>query len=505
MLFVLSNLTYSPFAKPPQNLVSQVAKQINDAIHQRDNRLSVMRIQSMFVNDLELVTASRRFVRQGTLLKQCRSFDKKYEFFAFNDLILYADQTVTGKYKLHKMIDIDANFAVEDVPEQASTPDDKKYAFKLLNSKKSFIVYAPDFETKQGWMRDLQVSIDRLSGAIQREPKQNVVAPVWQSDHSAKNCQICQDPFTWTRRRHHCRLCGALVCNSCSLRKMIIRSSSDKNPQRICDNCVNAQLQAQAAKTAAQQQPISSASDESTNQFDGSTENSIVTQYQARYDYQAADDDELSFSAGDSITVLERDKSGWWLASIQGQTGYVPSNYLSQDDSGEPDTEDFEIVVVASAATPSKSEFGLALNAGDVINVSARDRNGHYYGYNQMSKQEGWFDTSAVVEQSDDGYASPSISAATPPIANSPPALPSSPLVSSAAPPRLPEASPAVSKPPTLPASQPQGPVPPALPPPLLPGRPVPSPSVSSPKCVYEGHMFKLGTCKKCFKPESEH
>lgn len=38
----------------------------------------------------------------------------------------------------------------------------------------------------------------------------------WQSDNLVKLCPYCAKQFTFARRRHHCRCCGAILCNSCS-------------------------------------------------------------------------------------------------------------------------------------------------------------------------------------------------------------------------------------------------------------------------------------------------
>jgi hypothetical protein len=54
-----------------------------------------------------------------------------------------------------------------------------------------------------------------------------------------------------------------------------------------------------------------------------------VCQARALYDYEATNDTELSFAEGDILTITERDDSGWWFAELNGQTGFVPNNYVS--------------------------------------------------------------------------------------------------------------------------------------------------------------------------------
>ncbi|XP_032896123.1 NADPH oxidase organizer 1-like [Amblyraja radiata] len=55
---------------------------------------------------------------------------------------------------------------------------------------------------------------------------------------------------------------------------------------------------------------------------------SLESQYYAAKDYQATDDDELSLQVGIMVEVLRKSIDGWWLASYNGECGYVPSVYL---------------------------------------------------------------------------------------------------------------------------------------------------------------------------------
>ncbi|KAJ8628070.1 hypothetical protein MRB53_021377 [Persea americana] len=56
----------------------------------------------------------------------------------------------------------------------------------------------------------------------------------WVED--ASHCQGCSSQFTFFNRKHHCRRCGGLFCNSCTLQRMTLRGQGD-SPVRICDPC----------------------------------------------------------------------------------------------------------------------------------------------------------------------------------------------------------------------------------------------------------------------------
>ena len=52
----------------------------------------------------------------------------------------------------------------------------------------------------------------------------------------------------------------------------------------------------------------------------------------ALYDYKAQRSDELNLFAGDVITVLYKDTENWWMGELaNGQQGFFPSNYITQE------------------------------------------------------------------------------------------------------------------------------------------------------------------------------
>ena len=58
----------------------------------------------------------------------------------------------------------------------------------------------------------------------------------WQRDDASSVCRLCAEPFTAFRRRHHCRLCGQLVCDYCSRARRVVKGSA--RPKRVCSHCV---------------------------------------------------------------------------------------------------------------------------------------------------------------------------------------------------------------------------------------------------------------------------
>uniref|UniRef100_A0AAY4D1R3 Intersectin 2a n=1 Tax=Denticeps clupeoides TaxID=299321 RepID=A0AAY4D1R3_9TELE len=56
----------------------------------------------------------------------------------------------------------------------------------------------------------------------------------------------------------------------------------------------------------------------------------------AMYDYKAASEDEMSFSKGQLINVLNKDDTDWWKGELSGVTGLFPTNYVKMTTESDP-------------------------------------------------------------------------------------------------------------------------------------------------------------------------
>ena len=83
------------------------------------------------------------------------------------------------------------------------------------------------------------------------ESKHGGKRPNWIPDAWAPACHKCKKGITQIRRKHHCRACGNVFCNSkiniaflmfifskaCSANKLALPSFMYFDPVRVCDKC----------------------------------------------------------------------------------------------------------------------------------------------------------------------------------------------------------------------------------------------------------------------------
>ena len=59
----------------------------------------------------------------------------------------------------------------------------------------------------------------------------------WNDDNSSKVCTICSAEFGILKRRHHCRACGSLACDSCTPKLKNPPALLSDSPVRVCVSC----------------------------------------------------------------------------------------------------------------------------------------------------------------------------------------------------------------------------------------------------------------------------
>uniref|UniRef100_A0A3B4DFK8 RUN and FYVE domain containing 1 n=1 Tax=Pygocentrus nattereri TaxID=42514 RepID=A0A3B4DFK8_PYGNA len=87
----------------------------------------------------------------------------------------------------------------------------------------------------------LHLSQSKLKMEDFKEVNKALKGHAWLKDDEATQCKQCQKEFSISRRKHHCRNCGDIYCNSCSSNELALPSYP--KPVRVCDICHSLLLQ----------------------------------------------------------------------------------------------------------------------------------------------------------------------------------------------------------------------------------------------------------------------
>ncbi|KAH9127142.1 hypothetical protein LEN26_004767 [Aphanomyces euteiches] len=60
----------------------------------------------------------------------------------------------------------------------------------------------------------------------------------WVADSERHRCHVCTRNFTKLRRKHHCRICGEVVCSNCLLKKYAELPVKGRTDVKVCMSCI---------------------------------------------------------------------------------------------------------------------------------------------------------------------------------------------------------------------------------------------------------------------------
>ena len=124
--------------------------------------------------------------------------------------------------------------------------------------RKTLTFRAETVKLKEEWIKDIKNAIydykerqktfvDRLDSEV-IPGKVGWSAPVWIPDDQVSMCHTCNAVFNMITRRHHCRGCGIVTCNSCSDQTAPLRYKDFKT-ERVCETCFDILYQGECVKS----------------------------------------------------------------------------------------------------------------------------------------------------------------------------------------------------------------------------------------------------------------
>lgn len=233
-----------------------LASCVDELLNERKRREALEALEKRLTGRVprELAAArGRRLLHEGELVKVCRKGTKPRRFVLLSDVLLYGRrESPPGERVLVSMALPLAELRVEEAPDPLPG---LHHALRLLHPLKSFVALAPDAAARADWLALLARAADAAQGVASnkdrsRAASEPVHAAVWVPDEAAPLCQRCAVQFSLVQRRHHCRYCGACVCNDCSKRRWRLPQMG-ADPQRVCEACFRVLSIAPSAFSAA--------------------------------------------------------------------------------------------------------------------------------------------------------------------------------------------------------------------------------------------------------------
>jgi len=111
-----------------------------------------------------------------------------------------------------------------------------------------------------------------------------------------------------------------------------------------------------------------------------------IKQLVALYNYDATEDNELTFVEGDLIDLLEENESGWWRGRLQVslKEGLFPSNFVEEQGKATVTSGPIEIrsEYIALYDYDAEDNTEISIKENDALFVES-ETDGWYYGYNK--------------------------------------------------------------------------------------------------------------------------
>ncbi|KAF6118649.1 FYVE, RhoGEF and PH domain containing 4 [Phyllostomus discolor] len=239
-------------AKKSLEIISTAASHSNSAIRKMENLKKLLEIYEMLGEEEDIVNPSNELIKEGQILKLAArntSAQERY-LFLFNNMLLYCVprfSLVGSKFTVRTRVGIDGMQIVETHNEEYP------HTFQVSGKERTLELQASSEQDKEEWIKALQETIDAFHqrhetfrNAIAKDnDSQSEVstaelgkrAPRWIRDNEVTMCMKCKESFNaLTRRRHHCRACGHVVCWKCSDYKAQLEYDGGKL-SKVCKDC----------------------------------------------------------------------------------------------------------------------------------------------------------------------------------------------------------------------------------------------------------------------------
>ncbi|XP_063267308.1 FYVE, RhoGEF and PH domain-containing protein 3 isoform X3 [Prinia subflava] len=239
-------------AEKSLELISTAANHSNAAIRKMEKMHKLLEVYERLGGEEDIVNPANELIKEGHIQKLSAKNGTAQDryLFLFNSMVLYCVpklRLIGQKFSVREKMDI-AGLQVQEIAKQ-----NVAHTFSITGKKRSLELQARTEEEKREWIHVIQATIEKhkqnsetfraFNSSFSQEEEH---LPDSSSDSSRKSskskrdkekqsCKSCSESFnSITKRRHHCKQCGAVICAKCSEFKPLADNSRHN---RVCKEC----------------------------------------------------------------------------------------------------------------------------------------------------------------------------------------------------------------------------------------------------------------------------
>ncbi|KAF0036089.1 hypothetical protein F2P81_011401 [Scophthalmus maximus] len=252
-------------AEKAVELISTAANHSNAAIRKMEKMNKLLEVYERLGGEEDIVNPANELIKEGHIKKMSAKNGTAQDryLYLFNNMVLYCVpklRLMGQKFSVRERIDIAGMEVQENVKQNLP------HTFAIIGKQRSLELQARTAEEKEDWIQVILATIERhkqnsetfnkaFNSSFSREDDHPPESPgPWCSpgmdsdnerQHERKSsrkkekekqtCKGCNESFNFTKRKHHCKSCGAAICAKCS-------KTLDNKTSRVCPECFEASL-----------------------------------------------------------------------------------------------------------------------------------------------------------------------------------------------------------------------------------------------------------------------
>ncbi|XP_068609538.1 faciogenital dysplasia [Brachionichthys hirsutus] len=252
-------------AEKALELISTAANHSNAAIRKMEKMHKLLEVYERLGGEEDIVNPANELIKEGHIKKMSAKNGTAQDryLYLFNNMVLYCVpklRLMGQKFSVREKIDI-AGMEV-----QQNVKQNLPHTFAIIGKQRSLELQARTAEEKEDWIQVILATIERhkqnsetfnkaFNSSFSREDDHIPDSPgPWcntsmdsdgerlherkssrKKEKEKQTCKGCNESFNFTKRKHHCKSCGAAICAKCS-------KTLDNKTSRVCPECFEASL-----------------------------------------------------------------------------------------------------------------------------------------------------------------------------------------------------------------------------------------------------------------------